>query len=98
MTGKEATRMLTEDPCPTRGLEIFSRKVRAGRGSPADSEDRRGWVWGGLCGSDSCRGFLTYTFVFAFFKISRVVVTETVEQPHEAEMTSWAQTSPGCLF
>lgn len=41
VTGKEATRMLTEDPCPTRGLEIFSQEVRAGRGSPADSEDRR---------------------------------------------------------
>lgn len=48
--GRGARRTLIEDLSPTSGWEIW--KVRAGQGSPADSEDTWRWVWAGLCGSD----------------------------------------------
>lgn len=49
-----------------------------------------------LC-SDWHSDFLTYTVVLAFFKISCVLVTEKTEQPHKAEVTTWAHTSLRCM-
>lgn len=83
---------------PTCGPETVFRKVGAGRGSPADSDDSRGAFGAGSMALTGNTGFLTSKLVLAFFKTSCVLVTETTKQPPNVEFTRWGHPCPGRVF